>query len=162
MIFLMSVLKILSTFKLKNLSKKFNLNAQILDNEDLINSDIEILIINSFGVTSKYFNYCKNIFIGKSFIKEKENVGGQNPIEAAKLGCKIFHGPYIYNFLEVYDLLRSHDVVEKVNNELELSEKIIKNIDVAKLSNQKQINLLNSYGEKILNETAASLNMYLK
>jgi 3-deoxy-D-manno-octulosonic-acid transferase len=147
---------------IKNLSKKFNLNAQILDNEDLINSDIEILIINSFGVTSKYFNYCKNIFIGKSFIKEKENVGGQNPIEAAKLGCKIFHGPYIYNFLEVYDLLKSYDVVEKVNNELELSEKIIKNIDVAKLSNQKQINLLNSYGEKILNETAASLNMYLK
>jgi 3-deoxy-D-manno-octulosonic-acid transferase len=147
---------------IENLSKKFNLNTQILNNHDLINTDIEILIINSFGVTFKYFNYCKNIFIGKSLIKKKQNDSGQNPIEAAKLGCKIFHGPYIYNFQEVYDLLKSYGVAEKVNNELELSKKIIKNLEGAKISNYKQIDLLNTYGEKILNETAVSLNMYLK
>jgi 3-deoxy-D-manno-octulosonic-acid transferase len=28
--------------------------------------------------------------------------GGQNPIEAAKLGCAILHGPYVENFSEVY------------------------------------------------------------
>jgi 3-deoxy-D-manno-octulosonic-acid transferase len=78
------------------------------------------------------------------------------------LGCKIFHGPYIYNFQEVYDLLKSYGVAEKVNNELELSKKIIKNLEGAKISNYKQIDLLNTYGEKILNETAVSLNMYLK
>ena len=31
-------------------------------------------------------------------IKKLENVGGQNPIEAAMLGCKVYHGPYVYNF----------------------------------------------------------------
>ena len=25
-------------------------------------------------------------------------IGGQNPIDAAKLRCKIYHGPYVYNF----------------------------------------------------------------
>ena len=72
--------------------------------------------ISSPGASlSKYFNYCKNIFIGKSLLKEKKNVGGQNPIEAAKLGCKIFHGPYVYNFQEVYELLCSYGITEKIN-----------------------------------------------
>ena len=29
--------------------------------------------------------------------------GGQNPLEAAKLGCKIIHGPNVYNFKEIYE-----------------------------------------------------------
>jgi 3-deoxy-D-manno-octulosonic-acid transferase len=31
--------------------------------------------------------------------------GGQNPIEAAKLGCAILHGPHVANFDEVYRAL---------------------------------------------------------
>ena len=147
---------------IKNLSNKFNLNTQILNENDLINSDAEILIVNSFGVLPKYFNYCKNIFIGKSFIKKKENVGGQNPIEAAKSGCKIFHGPYVYNFQETYELLKSYGIAERVNDDIELAEKIIKNFQNPLTVKHEQINLLNNYGEKILKETAIELNEYLK
>ena len=150
------------SFYIKNLSKKFNLYSQILNDNDLINSNVEILIINSFGVLPKYFNYCKNIFIGKSLIKKKENVGGQNPIEAAKLGCKIFHGPYVYNFQEVYERLKSYDITERVNNEFQLAEKIIKSFRSPIMRNPQQVDLLNSYGEKILKETALELNRYLK
>jgi 3-deoxy-D-manno-octulosonic-acid transferase len=49
----------------KNLSNKFNLKSQIISDDSLIDPNVEILIVNSFGVLSKYFNYCKNIFIGK-------------------------------------------------------------------------------------------------
>ena len=111
---------------------------------------------------SKYFNYCKNVFIGKSFIKERERESGQNPIEAAKLGCKIFHGPYVYNFQEVYNLLKSYRIAEETKNEIELAQKIIKNIEVQKISSKKQINLLNKYGEKILKKTSEQFNRYLK
>jgi 3-deoxy-D-manno-octulosonic-acid transferase len=147
---------------IKNLSKKFDLNSQILNDHDVINSNTEILIINSFGVLPEYFNYCKNIFIGKSFLKKKQNVGGQNPIEAAKLGCKIFYGPYVYNFKEVYEHLQSHGIAENVNNEIELAEKIIKDFKNPTMKNELQINLLNTYGEKILQETVLELNVYLK
>ena len=147
---------------IKNLSKKFNLNTQILNENNLISSNIEILIINSFGVLPKYFNYCKNIFIGKSLIKRKKNVGGQNPIEAAKLGCKIFHGPYVYNFHEVYNLLKSYGIAEEINNELELARKLIKNFESSNMIDQKKIDLLNIYGEKILKETALEIETYLK
>ena len=146
---------------IKNLSEKFDLSAQILNENNLINSNIEILIINSFGVLPKYFNYCKNIFIGKSLIKKKKNVGGQNPIEAAKLGCKIFHGPFVYNFQEVYELLKFHGIAEEINNELELTEKLIKYLNNGNIIDPKKIDLLNSYGQSILKETVLEIETYL-
>ena len=36
--------------------------------------------------------------MGKSLVAE----GGQNPIEPAKLGCAILHGPHVENFADVY------------------------------------------------------------
>ena len=147
---------------IKNLSQKLSLNVQILNEDELVNSNVEILIINSFGSLSKYFNYCKNIFIGKSLLKEKKNIGGQNPIEAAKLGCKIFHGPYVYNFQEVYELLCSYGITEKINNEIQLSEELIKNFKSQITIDQKKIDLINNYGEKILKETMIEIGAYLK
>ena len=146
----------------QKLAKKFNLSSQVLNDKDAINDNVEILIINSFGVMPKYFNYCKNIFIGKSFVKKIENDSGQNPIEAAKLGCKVFHGPYVYNFQEVYDLLKSYGLAEEINNEQELAEKIIKNFEKPIKANLQQVNSLNNYGEKILNETVKEINKYIK
>ena len=49
----------------------------------------------------------KSVFVGKSLLNKFKNSGGQNPIEAAALGCKIYHGPYVYNFQEIYNLLRN-------------------------------------------------------
>jgi len=149
-------------FYIKNLADSFGLNSQILNDNDTIIIDTEILIINSFGVLAEYFSYCKNIFIGKSFIKKLESVGGQNPIEAAKLGCKIFHGPYIYNFQEVYNLLKSYGISELVNDEKELSRKIIENFENPKKTNEQQIDLLNIYGEKILKQSIVELNKLIK
>ena len=146
----------------KNLSNKFNLKSQIISDDSLIDPNVEILIVNSFGVLSKYFNYCKNIFIGKSLVAKLEKIGGQNPIEAAKLGCKIYHGPYVYNFHEIYLHLQSHGMAEKVNNEQELAEKIIQNFESGKIKDQQQGNLLNTHGEKILHETVLELDKYLK
>jgi len=147
---------------IKKLSYKFNLNSQIFNDDDLINPNTEILIINSYGVLSKYFNYCTNIFVGKSFIKKIKNVSGQNPIEAAKLGCKIFYGPYVSNFYEIYEHLKSLGIAKEVSNEIDLASKISLNFKTQKTKDQHQINLLNSYGEKILQETVLELNTYLK
>ena len=149
-------------YYIKNLSKKFSLNSQILNDNDLINSNVEILIVNSFGILPKYFNYCKNIFIGKSLIEKKRSIGGQNPIEAAKSGCKIFHGPYVYNFQEVYELLNSYGISEEINDEFELAEKLIKNIENPTIINQAKLDSLDNYGEQILKKTSQEIDVYLK
>ena len=147
---------------IKNLAIKFDLSSQILNDDDLINKNKEILIINSFGVMHKYFNYCKNVFIGKSLIKKMKLVGGQNPIEAANLNCKIYHGPYVYNFQEVYDFLKSNNMAEQINNEFDLSEKIIENLKNSEKKSSKSVNLLDSYGDKILQNTIIELNKLIK
>ena len=142
---------------IKTLTTKFNLSSQILNNYDLINKDKEILIINSFGVLSQYFNCSKNIFIGKSLIQKLKKVAGQNPIEAAKHGCKIYYGPYVYNFQEVYDFLKINNIAEQIYNEKDLSQKIIENFNNPEKKNTKNYNLLNNYGESILKQTTAEL-----
>mgnify|MGYP006133020873 CR=1 FL=1 len=147
---------------IKNLMNKFNLNVQVLKEDDTINADKEILIIDSFGSLNKYFNYCKNIFIGKSLIKKLSHVGGQNPIEAAKSNCKVYFGPYVYNFQEVYDFLKNNNMAEQINGEYDLSKKIIKNFESSEKKKSQNINLLNNYGDKILKDTIIKLNNLAK
>jgi|TARA_B110000211_G_C14071025_1_gene549976 3-deoxy-D-manno-octulosonic-acid transferase len=147
---------------IKNLSNKYNLNAQILNDNDTVDANTEILIINSFGVLSKYFNYCENIFIGKSFVKKLKLIGGQNPIEAAKAGCRIFHGPYIYNFKEIYTLLNSYGISEQVNNVDELSHKLLISFKKQANVNKELIGTLDAYGEKILKQTTEVLKKFVE
>ena len=137
---------------------KFNLNVQVLNEDDVIDTNKEILIINSFGSLSRYFSLCKNVFIGKSLIKKLSHIGGQNPIEAAKLNCKVYFGPYVYNFQEVYDFLKINNIAEQINGEYDLSKKIIKNLESSEKTNTQSINLLNNYGDKILKNTIIKLN----
>ena len=68
----------------------------------------------------------------------------------------------MYNFQEIYEHLRSVGIAEKVNNELELAEKITQNFENQTISTQKQVSLLDEYGEKILKETTLELSGYLK
>ena len=147
---------------MKTLTDKFNLNSQIFNDGDIIEANKEILIINSFGVLSKYFDYCKNIFIGKSLIKKLRLVGGQNPIEAAKLDCNVYFGPYVYNFQEVYDFLKTNNMAEQINNEYELASKIIKKFENPKKIEKQNINFINNYGDKILQHTIEELNKLFK
>ena len=85
-------------------------------------------------------------------------VGGQNPIEPAKFGCRIFYGPYVYNFQEIYDYLNTKNISEQIVDEKDLAEKIIQNFESPKKIEEKNINLLNNYGIKILNHTLSELN----
>ena len=54
------------------------------------------------------------------------------------------------------------DISEMINDEKELSKKLIKNFEDMAVIDQKKIDLLNVYGKKILKETALELDTYLK
>ena len=84
--------------------KKMGLKIQIKNENDPVDRYAEIVLVNYYGSVTKYLKSFKQIFIGKSLLKKLERVGGQNPIEAAKMGCYVYHGPYVYNFQEVYAL----------------------------------------------------------
>tara|TARA_A100001011_G_scaffold398706_1_gene504107 strand:- start:2266 stop:3537 length:1272 start_codon:yes stop_codon:yes gene_type:complete len=136
-----------------SLCKNFNLKAQIVDKYNDISKESEILIINSIGEMTEYFFGCKSIFMGKSLSKKLVKVGGQNPIEPAKCGCKIYHGPYVSNFEEIYNFLNKKKIAYEVSNELDLSENLIKDFKGTLDFNKEKISELNEYGEKILSLT---------
>ena len=111
--------------------------------------------MNSFGETKSFFKICKTVFLGGSLIKH----GGQNPLEAARYGCKIIHGPNVWNFKEIYTLLKKYEISNKITNSNQLTlkvEKMLNNKNKYK-SLELKIKLL---GSKILKLTLKELNFY--
>ena len=83
--------------------KALNLNIVLhsLNVKNLKNTDI--YIVDTFGESKKFYKLSPSVFLGKS-IKFR---GGQNPLEALHHGSQILHGPYVENFKDVYDYLKS-------------------------------------------------------
>ena len=103
----------------------------------------------------------ENVFIGKSTLKKFKNDGGQNPIDAAKLGCKIYHGPYVYNFADIYNFLKENKVSKEVKSFNELSENIIENLKNPSKKDNRIHNLINELGNETLEKTIKNINKFL-
>ena len=147
--------------KIKSLSESLGLNTQILNqNEDILNKT-EIVILNSFGVLNDYFEHAKSVFIGKSMVKKLKNDSGQNPIDAAYLNCKIYHGPYVSNFYEVYEILKQNEISQKIENHHNLSQNLIEDLKNTKKVASDKSNNIQILGKNILLKTMKTINNFL-
>ena len=104
-----------------------------------------------------FSHFCKSIFLGGSLI----NHGGQNPLEAARYGCNILHGPNVDNFREIYDFLEKLKLSSKINNHSELSTKL-ENLFSKKNNSKKIQNKLSKIGNKILINTFKEIYTLVK
>ena len=147
--------------RIKLMSNNMNFNVQILKKNEKILKGKEIIIINSFGILQEYFKCAKSVFIGKSLIKKLENDGGQNPIDAAKLGCKIYHGPYVYNFKEIYNILNKKKISKKVKNIKDLNSNLIKDLKIVKKKQNQITKGFNNLGKKTLIATMKDINNFI-
>ena len=91
--------------------------------------------------------------MGKSLSKDLIKDGGQNPIEPAKCGCKIYHGPYVSNFKEIYELLNKKNIAFKINDDIELAESLFKDSIKKQILDEVSIEDLNKYGNEVLFST---------
>ena len=147
--------------KIKELCNYFKFSSQILSEKDIIQKDKEIIIINSFGVLNNYFKFTKSTFIGKSTIENLKNDGGQNPIDAAKLGCKIYHGPYVYNFKEIYQILNKYNISKMIKDEMDLSNNLTQDFGNEGGKNFENGSFLNELGNNIFNKTMQKINGFI-
>ncbi len=143
--------------EIDKISSNFNLKSQIVNKFEDLSKDSEILIINSIGEMINYFQNCESIFMGKSLSKKLIKVGGQNPIEPAKCGCKIYHGPYISNFKEIYRYLREKKIACEISNEIDLSQNLIEDFNNKNVKSKRNIDEINLYGEQILDLTTKEI-----
>ena len=81
--------------------------------------------MDTFGETKKFHKISCSVFLGGSIIYR----GGQNPLEAARFGAKILHGPNTDNFKDVYKLLKSLKISKVINSSKQLASSINFNPD---------------------------------
>ena len=147
--------------RIRKLCESYNLTSQVLNLNETILNESEIIIINTFGVLSSFYKHAKSVFIGKSTIKKLESVGGQNPVDAAKSGCKIYHGPYVYNFKEIYAILEKNNISNTIESSTELGNFLIKDLEDYGYDNKKFPSLMNDLGQKTLTDTMTRINNFM-
>ena len=69
--------------------------------EDLPTATTDIYVADTMGELGLFYRLAPIVFMGGSLVEH----GGQNPIEAVKLGASIVHGPHVFNFTDVYEAL---------------------------------------------------------
>ncbi len=128
--------------------KKFNLNfiTRSSKKKKLLNTDI--FIVDTFGESRKFYKIATSVFLGGSII----NRGGQNPLEPARFGAKILHGPDVSNFKEVYHYLNSLKISHKVKTPLQCANSIIFK------KNMKKVRKMKFLGKNILKNTLNELD----
>ena len=79
----------------------------------------------------------------------------------ARLSCKIFHGPYVSNFVEIYKYFNELGIAKKINNSVELSLSIVEELKDDKPKNQEIATKIENYGQNILNNVIMELKKYI-
>ena len=117
--------------------------------KNLKNTDI--YIVDTFGETKKFHKISCSVFLGGSVIDK----GGQSPLEAARFGAKILHGPNTDNFRDVYKLLKSLKISKKIYTSKDLASSVTfrKNTIIG--------NKIKNIGQNILKKTIKEIDYFI-
>ena len=135
--------------------ESINLNTVTRSSRQKISKTTDIYIVDTYGEATKFYELSKVTFLGGSLIKH----GGQNPLEPARLGNYILHGPNIQNFKEVYRMLSKLNVSKKANNINNMKKIIDRKIEYKQ--NSKIIKKLNLIGINILKKNLTEINKFV-
>ena len=111
-------------------------------------SNIDIYVVDTFGESKKFYKLATTVFLGGSIIKR----GGQNPLEPARFGAKILHGPNIDNFKDVYKYLNQLKISSTINSPQQCANSIIFK------KNMKKVKKMKFLGTTILKKTLNELD----
>lgn len=82
--------------------------------------DIGVYVADTLGELGLFYRIAPIVFMGGSLASH----GGQNPIEAIRLGAAVLHGPHVWNFAEIYAVLDAAHGAELVLNEETLAARL--------------------------------------
>ena len=143
--------------EIKNKIKSLGLKIISRSSNKKILKDLDVFLVDTYGETKQFYNIANPVFLGGSFIKH----GGQNPIEPARLGSQIIHGPNVDNFKEVYKLFNNKRISHKVKNIQQFTKIVDKLINTSKRDNNKFIEI-KKIGKTILDKSTQEINNIVK
>src|SRR6202790_1565869 len=80
----------------------------------------DIYVADTMGEMGLFYRLAPIVFMGGSLVEH----GGQNPIEAVKLGASIVHGPHVFNFTDVYEALDSAGGARRAHRQEALGKQV--------------------------------------
>jgi len=84
---------------------------------ELPQQDVDVYIADTLGELGLIYRLAPIVFMGGSLASH----GGQNPIEAIRLGAAVLHGPHVWNFAEIYTTLDAAHGAKLVTDEATLT-----------------------------------------
>lgn len=82
--------------------------------------DTDILLADTIGELGLFYRLAPVALVGRSLSRH----GGSNPLEAARLGCAVVHGPHTANFASLYRDMNAAGAALAVHNKAELAEAV--------------------------------------
>ncbi len=79
------------------------LQVALRSKSDMPSANTDIYVADTMGELGLFYRLAPVVFMGGSLVEH----GGQNPIEAIKLGAAVVHGPHVFNFGEIYSAIGS-------------------------------------------------------
>jgi 3-deoxy-D-manno-octulosonic-acid transferase len=119
----------------------------------------DIYVADTMGELGAIYRLAPIVFMGGSLIEH----GGQNPIEAVKLGAAVVHGPNVWNFAEIYAALDAARGAVEVTDPEQLVSQIggwLRNGTAREQSAQAGMKTVNRLGGA-LDRVLAQLEPYL-
>ena len=138
--------------------KASGLTAAVRSRGELPRPSIDIYIADTLGELGLIYRLAPIVFIGGSLVGH----GGQNPIEAARLGAAILHGPHVWNFTEIYTALDSAGGAELVVDTSKLAPAIdawLQNADARQKAADTALKAMDTLAGA-LDRTLAALDPY--
>ena len=140
------------------INKNIIKNTAIRSMGNKVKRNTHIYLADTIGELNLFYKLADIIFIGGSLVMH----GGQNPIEAAYHGKKVYHGKHVENFSDVYLTLDQMKLSQVVNNERQLEhfiheeykllDKAVRKVDISSL--QKE-------GEETVKKVLKEIYQYL-
>ena len=84
-----------------DIARADGLKTRLRSRGELPDATTDIYVADTVGELGLIYRLAPIVFVGGSLVRH----GGQNPIEPAKLGAAILHGPHVWNFAEIYAAL---------------------------------------------------------
>ena len=140
-----------------------NLNLKVVRSSNLKNVDegTDVILVDSYGEALKFYSISKCVFLGKSLVESLTKDSGQNPIEPARLGCKILHGPNVSNFEDIYKYLETLKITKQINDSADLALAIIEYFKEDNIKNSKIVEKIENYGQNIFKNVMMELKQYI-
>ena len=140
------IIKDLKNLKLKVIKRSNGLKRS---------NDCDVLIVDTYGEMSNFLELSNLAFIGGSII----NHGGQNPLEAVRMGNYVMHGRKIENFKEIYKELKNYEISSQVKNISEMKQVFVRKYNYKKSKNK--IKRIDDLGRRIFKENIKVIQNYL-